>query len=59
MKIELTDRAAVEALKDFFKAQNELFCDIGDDSDGLMQNPEFEEEPEKEAGGGKKGGKKK
>jgi len=58
---DLTDRQAVEALKDFFEAQNELLCDIGADSDGVMQNPEFEVEPEEEGGGGKggKGGKKK
>jgi len=55
---DLTDRQAVEALKDFFEAQNELLCEIGADSIGVELNPEFEEEPEEEGGQGK-GGKKK
>ena len=53
--VDFSDDTSIESAKNLLEEANELSCPIGADSPGVLQNPEFEEEP----GEGGKGGKKK
>jgi len=53
--VDFTDKNEIEAIKDFFAAQNEFGCSIGSNSPGVLQNLIIEEEG---GGGGKKDKKK-